>query len=202
MLRTLGTISLVIGPLLMAVSTFLWDGERYGVTAGVVIMLANMLWVYGLIGVWERVAAVKPVTGAIGIVLSLLGCLGGIAFGLQGFFEGIFAVSGQESLDAAALYPVASAIVLWVPGPLMPISLAALGIDLAWSRLAPLWLGALLVASAAAFPLSRITRTEAIAHLADALILIAFIALAVRYLRGGLDAAPKPREPVATPQPA
>lgn len=201
MIRKLKTTALVIGPLLMAVSTFFWDGERYGATAGAIVMLANMLWVYGLIGVWERVAAVKPLVGSIGIVLSLLGCLGGIAFGLQGFFEEIFAVSGQESLDAAALYPVASAIVLWLPGPLMPISLGALGVVLTWSRLAPLWLGALLVACGAAFPLSRITRTESIAHVADALILVAFAVLALRYLRGGLDAA-RPREPAMTPRPA
>jgi hypothetical protein len=84
----------------------------------------------------------------------------------------------------------------------MPISLVALGVDLAWSKLAPLWLGALLIISGAAFPLSRITRTESIAHAADALILIAFAALAVHYLRGGLNAAPKRIAPVRTTQPA
>ncbi|WP_051325443.1 hypothetical protein [Glycomyces tenuis] len=203
MLRTMRFISLIVGPLLMAVSTFFWEGERYGVTAGVIIMIANALWIYGLIGVWERIAAIKPWTGAIGIVLALLGCVGGIAFGLQGFFEGIFEISGSESLDAADAYPIASAIVLWLPGPLMPISLVALGIDLAWSKLAPVWLGVLLVLSGAAFPLSRITRTESIAHLADALILAAFVVLAVHYLRGRMDATPAPnsREPVRASQP-
>ncbi|WP_051392818.1 hypothetical protein [Glycomyces arizonensis] len=187
--------SLIAGPLLMAVSTFLWDGERYGVTAGVVIMIANTLWIYGLIGVWERIAEVKPLTGAVGLVLALVGCIGGVAFGLQAFFEGIFEVSGAESLAAAEAYPTASTIVLWLPGSMMPISLVALGIALAWSRLAPLWLGALLFASGAAFPLSRITRTESIAHLADAFILAAFAVLLVHYLRERTNA-------VRAPQPA
>lgn len=195
MLRYMRFTSLIAGPLLMAVSTFLWEGERYGVTAGVIVMIANTLWIYGLIGVWERIAEVKPRIGAVGIVLALLGCVGGIAFGLQGFFEGIFEVSGAESLAAADAHPTASAIALWLPGPMMPIGLVALGIALAWSRLAPVWLGALLFASGVAFPLSRITRTESIAHLADALVLAAFAILAVHYLRERTNA-------VRVPQPA
>ncbi len=189
----------------MAVSTFLWEADgRYGVWGGVVIMIANALWIYGLLGVWERVAVWRPWSGGVGILLALGGCVGGIAFGLQGFFEGLFAVSGTASLEAADAYPVAAAIVLWIPGPLMPVSLFALGLDLALSKLAPRWMAAMLIVSAAVFPLSRITRTDAIAHLADAFILLAFTALAVHYLRGGMDTAPETahRGDTPAPQPA
>ncbi|HLU28531.1 MAG TPA: hypothetical protein VKZ65_08845 [Glycomyces sp.] len=202
MIRHMRFLSLIAGPLLMAVSTFLWEADgRYGVWGGVVIMAANALWIYGLLGVWERIAAWKPWAGGIGILLALGGCVGGIAFGLQGFFEGLFAVSGEASLAAAEAHPLAAALVLWVPGPLMPASLFALGLDLALAKLAPRWMAAMLMASAAVFPLSRITRTEAIAHLADVFILLAFAALAVHYLRGGMETEGGAATRLETPTP-
>lgn len=184
--------SLIIGPLLGAVSTLFWEGDRYGVTAGVLIVISSALWVYGLIGVWERVAARRPWLGHPGLLLAIVGCTGGIAFGMQGFFEGIFAVSGERSLEAAAEHPLASALVLWLPGPAMPLCIAGLGIALAWTRLAPWWLAALLITAGVAFPLSRISRTAAIAHVADLLILAAFAILATLLLKGRLDRAPTP----------
>ena len=146
-------------------------------------MIGSAVWIYGLFGVWERIAAWRPWVGGVGLLLALAGSVGGIAFGLQGFFEGIFGVSGEDSLEAAAEHPVASAIVLWLPGPAFPLCLAALGIALAWSRLAPLPVAGLLFLSGIAFPVSRITRTEAIAHVADLLVLAAFVALAAVFLR-------------------
>jgi hypothetical protein len=186
MTKHLHVISLIAGPLLGAVATFFWESDRYGVTASVVLMCSTVAWIYGLLGVWERVGERRPWFGAVGTVLALAGFAGGMAFSLQGFFEAIFRVSGPESLAAAADHPIASAVVLWIPGPAFPLALCALGIALAWTRLAPLWLGALLVLSGAVFPLSRITRTESIAHAADVLILAAFTALAVLYVRTGL----------------
>jgi hypothetical protein len=186
MIRHLHFLSLLAGPLLGAVATFLWESDRYGTTASVVLMISTVAWIYGILGVWERIAEWKGWVGAAGILLALAGFAGGMAFSLQGFFEGIFAIPGPESLEAAAEHPVASTFVLWLPGPAFPVSLAALGIALAWSRLAPLWLGGLLVLASVAFPLSRITRTAAIAHAADLLILAVFVALALLYWRTGL----------------
>lgn len=194
MIRHLQFLSLLAGPLLGAVATFFWESDRYGITAGVILMLSTVAWIYGLLGVWERIAAWKPWAGGLGIGLALLGFTGGMAFSLQGFFEGMFAISGTASLDAAAEHPVAAAVVLWIPGPAFPLGLCALGAALAWSRLAPRWLGALLVLSGALFPLSRITRTALIAHAADLVILAAFAALALLYLRTDLKRT--------TPEPA
>ncbi|WP_051704202.1 hypothetical protein [Glycomyces sp. NRRL B-16210] len=189
MKRNLHLTSLIAGPLLGAIATFYWTGDRYGVTASVLLMFSTVAWIYGLLGVWERVAEHKPWLGGTGIVLALAGFTGGMAFSLQGFFEAIFDISGTASLDAAAEHPVAAALVLWLPGPAFPLCLAALGVSLTWTRLAPWWLGGLLVLSAVAFPLSRITRTEAIAHVADLLILASFVALALVYLRTDLRRA-------------
>jgi hypothetical protein len=96
------------------------------------------------------------------------------------------AIQADPIAEAAAAHPVASAFVLWLPSPAFPLGLAALGIALAWSRLAPLWLGGLLVLAGVAFPLTRITRTAAIAHAVDLLILVVFVTLALLYTRTGL----------------
>lgn len=183
MTRYLHCISLLAGPLLAAVATFFWEGDRYGATASVLLMISTVAWIYGMLGLWEQVAERRPWLGGAGIVLALAGFTGGMAFSLQGFFEALFDVSKTASLDAAADHPVASWFVLWLPGPAFPVGLCALGIALAWSRLAPWWLGGLLVLCGVAFPLSRITRSAPVAHLADLLILAAFAVLAVAYLR-------------------
>lgn len=188
MIRILQSISLIAGPLLAAVATFFWEGNRVGVTAGAIGMISAAAWIYGLIGVWERIALRRPWIGGIGIVLAIGGITGAYAFSLQAYFEGIFGITtGEESLDAAAQHPIASMAVLWIPGPAFPLCLVALGVALAWSRLAPLWLAGLLFCSGIVFPLSRITRTESIAHVADLFILATFAVLALSLMRGRLD---------------
>ncbi|RRS00173.1 hypothetical protein [Glycomyces terrestris] len=181
--RHLAAASLLAGPLLAAVATFFWDGDRYGVTAGAILMYSTVAWIYGLLAVWTRIGERRPWLGALGALLALAGFAGGMAFSLQGFFEGLFDVSGPASLAAAADHPVAAALVLWIPGPAFPLALAALGAALTWTRLAPRPLALLLIAAAALFPLSRITRTDLLAHAADLLILTAFAALAYLHLR-------------------
>ncbi|MFC6470324.1 hypothetical protein ACFQQE_00380 [Glycomyces mayteni] len=135
--RYLATASLVLGPLLGAIATFLWESDRYGVTASTVLMCSTVAWIYGLLAVWTRIGERRPWVGALGAVLSLAGFAGGMAFSLQGYFEGLFGVSGPDSLAAAAEHPVASAVVLWIPGPAFPLALCALGAALLWTRLAP-----------------------------------------------------------------
>jgi hypothetical protein len=182
-LLALRCASLVLGPLLLAASTFFWEGGRYGVTGGVLVALSGIAWVYGLIGIWERLHPRLPVAAALGLVLTLLGTFGGIAFGLQGFFEGAFGLSAAESLAAVGEHPVASWLVLWGPGPLFPLSLVLLGAVLLWTRLVPRSLAVALLIAGAAFPLSRISRLDLLAHTIDALLLVASAWLATRLLR-------------------
>ena len=60
------------------------------------------------------------------------------------------------------------------------------------------WAGAPLAAGAITFPLSRIPRIDPLAHLADGLILVAFIALAGLIAARRLDRAVAAASPAAT----
>jgi hypothetical protein len=182
-LLALRRASLVLGPLLLAASTFAWDDGRYGITGGVLVALASTTWVYGLVGAWELVHARLPWAATFGLVLTLLGTFGGIAFGLQGYFEGTFGLSAADSLAAIDQHPMAAWLVLWGPGPLFPLSLVLLGAALLWTRLVPRPLAAALLIAGAAFPLSRIARIDVVAHAVDALLLGASAWLASRLPR-------------------
>lgn len=180
--------SLTLGPTLLAASTPFWEDGRYGTTGGVLVALSSITWAYGLLGGWEHIATRLPKLATAGVLLTLLGTLGGIAFGLQGFFEGIFGVSGAQSLAATAAHPVTSWLVLWAPGPMFPASLVLLGAGLLRTDLVPRPLAVTLMLGGLAFPVSRISRIDLIAHGVDAVLLAASAWLAVLVL-GGLFTA-------------
>jgi len=171
--RTLQGISLVLGPALNAAATFFWNDEgRHGVTAGTMVALSSVLWLPGLLGLWEAVRTSRPVVGSLGGLLAVVGAFGGITFGLQGFYEGVYGLSKQQSLDALAAHPVASQLALWLPGPVFPIALAILGFALAVARIVPRWTAVLLAAAGFLWPVTRIPRIEVFAHVADLMLLV------------------------------
>ncbi|WFE53189.1 hypothetical protein [Micromonospora sp. WMMD1155] len=171
-------IALVLGPTGSALATYLWTDGRYGATGGAVLVLAMVVWTYGLIGLLDAVRPRAPRYAAVALPVFLYGAMGGAAFGFQGVFEDIFDQSADASLAALAAHPFAANLLLWIPGPVMPLSLFALGIALARTHLVPRWPAALLCAGALAFPLSRIPRIDTVAYLADALLIVSFAAIA------------------------
>ncbi|GLZ81995.1 hypothetical protein Afil01_68020 [Actinorhabdospora filicis] len=170
--------SLIAGPVLNAIGTFYWNDEgRHGVTGGVIAALSSVVWLYGLLGLWDRVRAAKPVIGVLGSLLAVSGCFGGISFGLQGFYEAAFGLDKEASLAHLAQHPAATPLVLWLPGVTFPMSVIALGLCLATLKKAPLWTAVTLVVAGAVFPISRIPRIEIIGHAADLLLLVPMVAL-------------------------
>ncbi|MFI6263232.1 hypothetical protein [Micromonospora sp. NPDC051006] len=173
-------IALVLGPAGSAFATNFWTDGRYGATGGTILVLAMVVWTYGLIGLLDAIRPRAPRYAAVALPVFLYGAMGGAAFGFQGVFEDIFEQSTDTSLTALAEHPFAANLLLWLPGPVMPLSLLVLGVVLARTRLVPLWTAALLCAGAVAFPLSRIPRIDVIAYLADALLVVAFVAIVWR----------------------
>lgn len=170
--------ALVVGPTLSAVATYFWTDGRYGATGGTILVLAMVVWAYGLLGLLDAVRPHAPRYVAVALPVFLYGIMGGAAFGFQGVFEDIFSRSTDESLDALAAHPAAAYLLLWIAGAVMPLSLFALGTVLGRTHLVPLWTAALLCAGAVVFPASRIPRIDLVAYLADALLVVAFAAIA------------------------
>ncbi|KAA5826491.1 hypothetical protein ABT337_17270 [Saccharopolyspora hirsuta] len=192
--QRLQAVALLLGPVVFAISPFFWIDGHYGVTGGALIALSAVPWVYGLIGEYERLRERLPTLAGLWLLLLLIGMFGSIAFGLQGFFEGVFGITGRASLAAFEDYPPHSLFVLLLPGPGFPLALLAFGAMLGWTRLAPRWVSVLICLAAIFFPLARVLRVDWIAYLADLLMVVAFGLLAWRAwqrrdLPGGAAAA-------------
>jgi len=171
---------LILGPALNLLAGFFWEDDRQGVTAGTLIVLSTGLWLIGLLGLYDRLRPLAPRFVALAVPLAVFATVGGLAFGFQSIYEGMFDVSHAESIEQLNRYPLTAMSLYWLAGPLFPLTLFLLGVTLARLRAAPLPVSALIMLGAVAFPLSRITREPGIAHVADVLLLLPFLYLAVR----------------------
>ncbi|MDI2032509.1 hypothetical protein QFW96_28075 [Saccharopolyspora sp. TS4A08] len=192
-MQRLQAVALVLGPVVFAASPLFWVDGHYGVTGGVLIALSMIPWVFGLIGEYDRLRQRVPVIAALWLVLLLVGMLGSISFGLQGFFEAALGVPGRIGVASFADLPPESVLVLWLPGPAFPAAMLVFGVLLVWTRSAPWWDAALICLAAVAFPLGRVLRLEWVAYVVDLLVIVAFAHLAWRaWRRAGRDAAASP----------
>lgn len=174
----LQAIALFLGPALFAASPLFWINGHYGINGGMLIALSMVPWVYGLIGEYEHLRTRVPVLAGLWLLLVLIGMFGSIAFGLQGFFEGIFGFHDRVALQRFTDYPPQSLLVLWLPGPTFPLSMIVLGLLLLHTRLEPWWVAVLICLAGIAFPVARVLRLEWVAYLVDVLVLVSFAQLA------------------------
>ena len=182
--KRLWGLSLIIAPTLSAFGTFFMQDGDYGVTGGTLGVLASLLWVPALIGLFALVKAEKPVYAAVGLLLAIYGVIGGINFSFEGFYAAALGLSHERSVEAFANYPLQTNLLLWLPGPLLYLSLLVLAVVLTRNHLVPRWVGLLLGVSAIIYPASRIPRVELFVHLADVLLLIPMVYVGWRLLHG------------------
>jgi hypothetical protein len=183
LIARLQAAGLLLGPVIFAISPLFWIDGHYGITGGMLIALAMVPWVYGLIGEYERLRERVPTLAGLWLLLLIIGMLGSIAFGLQGFFEGVFGITERASLAALDDFPPQSLLVLWLPGPTFPLALLIFGLLLGWNRMSPRWVAILICIAAIIFPLSRVLRVDWIAYIADLLMILPFGYLAWRSWR-------------------
>lgn len=174
---------LIIAPLLLAASTFFWQNGEYGVEAAILIIFSMFLWIPALTGLFSLIKNDMPRYAVWGLWISVFGCISGVCFGFLGYLATVFNISHDEYLNSLSNYPVSSQILLFGSGPLFPLSLLILAINLMLKRSVPVWISVLLCVAAIAFPLSRIPRIEWVAHIADLAILIPSVAIAREILR-------------------
>jgi hypothetical protein len=174
---------LILGPALNFLAGFFWEDDRQGITAGTLLALSCACWLIGLLGVYDQMRAVAPRYVSVAVPVAVFAVLGGIAFSIQSVHEGLFDVSHADAVERLVEYPFAANALYWIPGPLFPATLFALGFMLIRLRATPLPVGLLMCLGAIAFPLSRITREVSIAHVADLLLLLPFLYLGIRGIR-------------------
>jgi hypothetical protein len=174
---------LIIAPLLLAASTFFWQNGEYGVEAAILIIFSMFLWIPALTGLFSLIKNDMPRYAVWGLWISVFGCISGVCFGFLGYLATVFNISHDEYLNSLSNYPVSSQILLFGSGPLFPLSLLILAINLMLKRSVPVWISVLLCVAAIAFPMSRIPRIEWVAHIADLAILIPSVAIAREILR-------------------
>lgn len=177
-IRRLQVLGLVVGPVLFALSPLFWTDGHYGIVGGMLIAVSMVPWVFGLIGEYDRLRITLPRASVLWLLVVIWGMFGSVAFGLQGFFEGVFGVTPESPLNMFEIYPVAGATLLLISGPMFPAALMLLGVLYWLTGLAPRWVATLVCVAAAAFPIARVARVDWIAVAADLLMLIAFCAIA------------------------
>ena len=172
--RILFGLSLILGPLLFAVSSFFWtsDGE-YGVNGGTTLVMGSVFWIVAFTGIFAELRARAPRYAAWGLLVAVYGAVcGGAAFAFQGLFVDLHGVTHDQSLAALGRHPVVANAIFWVGGPAFPVSLLVLGVVLARTGTVPVWAGGMLALGGALFPVARIPRIEAVAHGVDLLMLV------------------------------
>lgn len=178
-------VSMLLAPTLFAASSFFWTTDayrEYNPVGGTLLFLATVFWVPAFAGLFALLRPTLPRYAAWGWVVAVYGCLGGNHFGLRGLYAEAFSLSHQQMLQAAVVHPLPFNLTMYWPGPVFPLSLLVLGIQLFRKKAAPGWAAGLLALGGLAFPLSRIGRNLLVAHAADLFLLIPVAYLGWRYL--------------------
>jgi len=174
---------LIIAPLLFAGSTFLWQEGEYGVEAAILIIFSMFLWIPALTGLFSLLKNEMPRYAVWGLWIAVFGCISGVCFAFLGYLATVFNISHEQYLKSLSHYPVTSQILLFGSGPLFPLSILVLGINLMLKRSVPGWISILFCVAAVAFPLSRIPRIAWMAHVADLAMFIPCYAIGWEKLR-------------------
>jgi hypothetical protein len=176
-------LCLVAGQLIETVSTFFWlDSGRHTINGSVLVILGMVFWMVGFIGLFDFFKEKNPWYSRIGLLYAFYGCLGGIAFGFEGFYSEAIG-ENKIGVDIFSKFPLQTNLVLFWAGPAFPLSLLILGIMMIVRKMQPIWISILIIIGAVAFPVSRISRTEWVAHMADVILLLPLCLVYIRSYR-------------------
>ena len=170
-------LSLILAPTLQAISTFFWVGGEYGVTGGTILVFSMIFWIPSLLFLFSIVSYKMPRYAAWGFLIAVYGFVSGVNFGFLGVLSEVFSIPHENYIRELSEYPIASNLLLFQAGPLAPLSLVVLGIVFLYSKVVDWKIGLLIMTGGIVFPLSRISRTEWIAHIADIIQLIPLVVL-------------------------
>jgi hypothetical protein len=173
--------AMLLGPLLLLGSSVAFaagGGLNEDELGGALLVYAFVAMTVVAIGIARAVERALPRASAALLAFAVLGCGGGIGFGIDSIHAALPGGTGLEDADSAA-----ATLALFVPGAIFPLSFAALGVALWRARVSPRASGPLLVAASLLFPVANIPDSEAIAVTANALFVVALWPLGITWLR-------------------
>ncbi len=177
------SVSLLAAPLLQALSTFFWTDGEYGVTGGTILIFSMIFWIPALLFLFILVASKKPTYAAWGFLVAVYGLVSGVNFGFLGVLTDVFSIPHEQYIQDLSKYPISSNLLLFQAGPLAPISLIVLGIVMLFTKVVDWKIAMLITLGGILFPLSRISRVEIIAHIADIVQLLPMAVLGVQLMK-------------------
>ncbi|HMQ49101.1 MAG TPA: hypothetical protein PKA00_16625 [Saprospiraceae bacterium] len=171
---------LILAPALIVAAQFFWKDGVVTATAGVIQVLAFTCWIFAFQGMFNALKSDMPRYAVVGFVIAVYACIGGNNFGVDGIYAEAMGITSLEEADQLIQqigFP--SAIYLFIPGTLFPLSLLLLGIQLWRTKKISTLAGLLLCVGAVCFPLSRIPRIDLLAHIDNLLLLAAHVMIAL-----------------------
>ena len=175
-------VSLILAPLLQFISGFFWVNKEYGVIGGTLLVLSMFFWIPSLIALFDFIKIKFPNYAAWGLLMAIIGFISGSNFAMVGVMSDIFDISHETYLKEFENYKLSSNILLFQTGPLAPLSLLILGIVMLRTKTVDAFIAILIITGAILFPVSRISRTDWIAHVCDIFLLVPLSILGTRNL--------------------
>jgi hypothetical protein len=145
---------------------------------GALLVYAFVAMTVVAIGIARAVEPALPRASAALLAFAVLGCGGGVGFGIDSIHAALPGGTGLEDADSAA-----GGLALLVPGAIFPLSFAALGVALWRAGVAPKASGPLLVAAGLMFPVANVPENDALPVVANALFAVALWPLGITWLR-------------------
>ncbi len=184
-------VCLIVGPLLLTASTFLWVSPDTLYAAGLTTMLAFVCFLPATRSIAGLLRERAPRIAVLGGLLATTGCVGGVNFGTAGLHEWVARTAGVSEATMAEIAAVVESQLfpaIHLFGITFPISMVILSAGLFRTGVVPKWVAIMLGLGAIAFPLGRIPDIRMLQHLADLLLLVPMWWIALRFLAA---AAPK-----------
>ena len=176
-------IAAIVAPLLLLASTAAavrGNGLGDDMVGGIIQIYAMAMFMLAAIGLTRAIEDRLPRLAALLTLVAALGVAGGVGYGVLGVYIDLGAVDINEMGEGV--------LTLQGPGALFPLAFA--GIGFAFLRLAaePRWCGVALIAGGLLFPVTRIGSIDALAPLADVLLIVGLAPLGWQLVQGRLRA--------------
>ncbi len=189
MQRRIDALSLIIAPLLLATSTFFWNGVEVGLTGGTIQVICALFLILAFQALLRLTRSRFPALSTWGAIPIYLACIGANNWGMDGVFAATYGALGATPEMRAALLDqmgAAAVLTLFLPGLLFPLSMFTVGVMLTRIPSVPRWSAILLCIGAVAFPASRVPRIELLAHTADLFLLIPLALIGLGIVNGSI----------------